>query len=213
MHISEGVLDAKTVIGGYVAASGLIAIALSRVKHENIPKISVMGACFFAASLIHFKVGVTSVHLTLIGLTGIILGPSSILAILSGLFFQAIMFQHGGLSTLGVNTVIFGLPALFTHLVFVYFARKYREKKTLLSLTGGIATAFGILLSASLVMLILLVSQKELAGIAVFFSASQAALSIAEGAITYIVVRQILKIKPQMLLPVKPSQSSDEMKT
>ena len=211
MHISEGVLDIKTVIGGYVVASGLTALALRKIKDENIPRISVMAACFFVSSLIHFKVGVSSVHLTLIGLTGIILGPSSILAIISGLFFQAVMFQHGGLSTLGVNAVVFGLPALFTYLVFKTIARKLRQNKVLLSLAAGIITGISILLAASLALLILLVSDTGLAGIAVVFSTSYAVLSVVEGAITYLVIWQILRIKPQMLVAVPPDQPpSDE---
>jgi cobalt/nickel transport system permease protein len=207
MHISEGVLDAKTVIGGYIVASGLAAVALRKIKNENIPRVSVMGACFFVSSLIHFKIGVSSIHLTLIGLMGIILGPSSILAIISGLFFQAVMFQHGGLSTLGVNAVVFGLPALFTYLVFKSVARKLRQKKILLSLAAGITTGFSILLAAFLVLLILLTSDKGLMGIAVVFSTSHAVLSVIEGGITYLVVWQILRIKPQMLVATPPDQS------
>ena len=207
MHISEGVLDAKMVISGYIVASGMAAVVLRKIKNENIPRISVMGACFFVSSLIHFKVGVSSVHLTLIGLIGIILGPSSILAIISGLFFQAVMFQHGGLSTLGVNTVVFGLPALFAHLVFKSIARKHRERRALLSLVGGIITGVSIILAASLVLLILLVSEKGLAGIAVIFSTSHVVLSVIEGTITYLVIWQILRIKPQMILDAPPGRS------
>ena len=44
MHISEGVLDSKVIIGGYVVAAGLTALALKRVRRDDIPKIAVMGA-------------------------------------------------------------------------------------------------------------------------------------------------------------------------
>jgi cobalt/nickel transport system permease protein len=115
MHISEGVLSTPVIIGGYAVSAGLTAAALKRVRRHEIPKIAIMGAAFFVSSLLHFKVGITSVHLTLAGLVGIVLGPPAVLALLAGLFFQAVMFQHGGLSTLGVNTVIFAVPAMLAY--------------------------------------------------------------------------------------------------
>ena len=39
-------------------------------------------------------------------------------AILIGLFFQALVFGHGGLTTLGVNAVMIGLPALLAAQIF-----------------------------------------------------------------------------------------------
>ena len=203
MHISEGVLDARFIVGGYAVAAGLTALALVKVKQQDIPRISVMGAAFFVSSLIHFKVGITSVHLTLIGLTGIVLGPTSTLALLAGLFFQAVMFQHGGLSTLGVNTAIFAGPALIVALVFSWLAPRYVRKPTLLSVFCGLLTALAILLAAALVFVLLLITGEALRGVAFVFSAAHGVLGLVEGIITFLVVRQILRIKPGMLRPMQ----------
>lgn len=198
MHISDGILDPKICIGGYVLAACLAGAALKKVKQEDITKISVVGAAFFVSSLIHFKVGFSSVHLTLIGLVGIVLGIHSSLAIITGLFFQAIMFQHGGLSTLGVNSVLFSVPALIVYSIFNFIYKKLK-KVSLLSIIAGILAGIAIILSLLCVMFILYFSGEELRGFAYFFSLSNGVLALVEGVVTALAVMQIFKIKPQML--------------
>jgi cobalt/nickel transport system permease protein len=199
MHISEGVLDARICIGGYAVAAGLTALALRKIRREDIPKISVMGAFFFVSSLIHFKVGISSVHLTLVGLLGIVLGFPSVLALLVGLFFQAVMFQHGGLSTLGVNTTVFAVGALLVYGGFSLFVRKVGKRSILISLVGGILSALGVLVAALMVILIIRLSGEELVEMSFVFSVSHSVLAVVEGVITFFLVQQILRIKPEIL--------------
>jgi len=201
MHISEGVLSTPVIIGGYAVSAGLTALALKRVRRHEIPKIAIMGAAFFVSSLLHFKVGITSVHLTLAGLVGIVLGPPAVLALLAGLFFQAVMFQHGGLSTLGVNAAIFTVPALLAYLAYSGFGALAGERQTLRALIAGGASALAVLLGAALVLLVLRLSGEELTGIGFLFSAAHGVLALLEGVVSFIVVRQILRVKPEMIAP------------
>ena len=39
-------------------------------------------------------------------------------SIFLGLILQAILFQHGGITTIGVNSVMMGLPALLVYRIF-----------------------------------------------------------------------------------------------
>ena len=105
MHISDGILNGEICIASAAAAGIITVVSLKFIKKEEIPKISVLTAAFFVASLVHIKIGPTSAHLVLNGLLGAILGLASFPAILVALIFQAVMFQHGGLTTLGVNTL------------------------------------------------------------------------------------------------------------
>jgi cobalt/nickel transport system permease protein len=198
MHISDGILDPKICIGGYVIAACLAGAALKKVKQEDITKISVMGAAFFVSSLIHFKVGFSSVHLTLIGLVGIVLGIHSSLAIITGLFFQAVMFNHGGLSTLGVNAVIFSVPALIVYVIFNMVYKRVRSP-TILGVFAGICAGAAIVLALLSVMALLYFSGEELLGFAYFFSLSNGVLALVEGVVTALAIIQICKVKPQML--------------
>ena len=117
MHIPDGILPLGLTLGGWAAAAGLTALSLKRIEvlpdpRAALPRASMMTAVFFAASLVHIPVPPTSVHLLLSGLMGAMLGWYVMPAILIGLLFQAVMFGHGGLTTLGVNGLILGLPAL-----------------------------------------------------------------------------------------------------
>jgi ABC-type Co2+ transport system permease subunit len=57
-------------------------------------------------------------HLLLNGLIGVILGRRAGLAIPIGLTLQMALFQHGGWTTLGVNSCVMGIPALLAWLIF-----------------------------------------------------------------------------------------------
>ena len=179
-------------------AACLAGAALKKVKQEDITKISVVGAAFFVSSLIHFKVGFSSVHLTLIGLVGIILGIHSSLAIITGLFFQAVMFHHGGLSTLGVNSVLFSVPALIVYGIFDMVYKRVKSQ-TVLGVLSGILSGGAIVLALLFVIVILHFSGEELLGFAYFFSLSNGVLALVEGVVTALAIMQICRVKPQML--------------
>ena len=74
MHVSEGILDAPVLLAGAVVAAAGTAIGLRRLKAETVPRVGVMAAAFFVASLVHVPVGGSSVHLVLNGLAGLLLG-------------------------------------------------------------------------------------------------------------------------------------------
>jgi cobalt/nickel transport system permease protein len=199
MNISEGFLDIRYCIGGYAVAAGLVGWSLKRLKQPDIPKISVMGAAFFVSSLIHFKIGITSLHLTLIGLMGLFLGPHVVLAILTGLFFQAIMFQHGGLSTLGLNTVAMSLPALFIQYIFGFFRKKWPKKVVLLSVVGASLSGVAVFLASLIVTGMILLTDDGLTGVAWGFQLAYAALALAEGVLSFFILLQVLRTNPLLL--------------
>jgi cobalt/nickel transport system permease protein len=118
MHISDGVLTAPWLAAGFVLA-GLLALAAAyRVRDEEIPRIAVLSAAFFVATLMHLRLGPTSVHLLLNGLVGVVLGWRAPLAILIGLALQAILLGHGGFTTIGVNACVMTWPALLAAALF-----------------------------------------------------------------------------------------------
>ncbi len=76
-------------------------------------------AAFFIAGLIHIKIGgVTSVHLLLNGLLGVMLGRRAILAVAVGVVLQAFLIGHGDVSTIGINACVMILPALAAAVIY-----------------------------------------------------------------------------------------------
>ncbi len=198
MHICDGILDPKICIGGYVAAGCLTAVVLAKTRQEDVPKIAVMSAAFFVSSLIHFRIGFSSVHLTFLGLVSIILGIHAPLAITVGLFFQAVMFQHGGLSTLGVNSFIFSTAALLIYGLYTIITKPVKNN-LLVSISAGVVTVIGIFSALAAILFLIYFSGEEFAGFAYIFSVANGMLALVEGVVTSLAVYYILKTKPRML--------------
>jgi len=132
MHISEGVLSAPILISGGILTSAGVYMGLKKLSNIQIPLVALISAAFFVASLIHIPLGPTSVHLILNGLAGILLGWAAFPALLIGLFLQGILFQFGGLTTLGINTFNMAFPAIMVFYFFKLF-KKFKKKKNIIS--------------------------------------------------------------------------------
>jgi cobalt/nickel transport system permease protein len=141
VHIADGYVGSGPAAVGFLVAATLVGYSLRGINDDEIPRVGVMASAFFVASLIHLPVGASSAHLLLNGLLGVVLGRRAAVAVAVGLFLQAFLFSHGGLSTLGVNVVVYALPALVAGVLF----RPVRRRKFLsdfwLGLLFGAATA------------------------------------------------------------------------
>ncbi len=214
MHISEGVLTPEVLIAGAAGAAIGLGIGLRRLKSRDIPKVALLTAAFFVASLIHVPVGPSSAHLILNGLLGIILGWEAFPAIFIGLTLQAVLFQFGGLTTLGVNTLNMALPAVLAGLVARPFMKQ--AKATPLALVmAGVMAACSIMLSALMVSLSLAFSGQGLATVGKLIFVVHIPVALIEAVITSSVVGFLLKVKPEIIVSAEPGDraASDMGKT
>ena len=78
--------------------------------------VAILAAAFFVGSLIHVPIGPSSVHLILNGLLGMLLGWAAFPSIFVALMLQAILFQYGGITVLGVNTFKIIVPCFPPHM-------------------------------------------------------------------------------------------------
>jgi cobalt/nickel transport system permease protein len=118
VHIGPGILHQAWVVSGLVHMAVVVLSALWKVGEREIPRIGVLTAAFFVASSVHIPVGVTSVHLLLNGLTGVILRWRAPLAVAVGLTLQTLLLLHGGLDALGVNFAVQVIPAVLAGVTF-----------------------------------------------------------------------------------------------
>lgn len=154
MHISDGILSGPVLAAGFVGTVIVASLALRKMDIEEIPKVSVITAVFFVASLIHVPIGFSSVHLILNGLVGVVLGWRAFPAVLLGIILQAILFGHGGVSVLGVNTLMMGGGALAAYGLWQlrHFVSMSRKEVIFGALAGGGAVLVsGLILSLALV--------------------------------------------------------------
>jgi cobalt/nickel transport system permease protein len=123
VHIPDGVLPPSWSAAGYVAAAALLLANGRRLADDEIPRLALLSAAFFVASLIHVRIGPTSVHLLLNGLVGVVLGRRAVIAITVGLALQAVLIGHGGFGSLGVNVCVMTLPAYAAAVLFAALRR------------------------------------------------------------------------------------------
>lgn len=197
MHISEGVLSPPVLAAGAALTAAGVAIGVRRMAAEDVPKVAVLSSTFFVASLIHVPVGPSNVHLVLNGVTGLLLGWAAFPAILVGLTLQALLFQFGGLTSLGVNTFNMAFPALVCHYAFGPLVRRGSRRALLMAGFGAGATAIalgGLLIAASLVLTG--ESFVEVAGLAL---AAHVPVMVAEGLLTASCVAFLGRVKPELL--------------
>ena len=152
MHIAEGVLSAPVLITGAVVAAAGVAYGLKKIPANHFMLAGLLGAAFFVASLIHVPIGFSSAHLILNGLLGVVLGWAAFPVIFVALLLQAVLFQFGGFTVLGVNTATMGLGALAAYGIFYAIAGKSADKR--LKFAGFVTAAWLIFLSNLPVMVV-----------------------------------------------------------
>ena len=196
MHISEGVLSPAVLGGGAALAVVGTAIGLKKLDYEAIPRVAILSAAFFVATLIHVPVGPVGLHLVLNGLMGLLLGWQAFPAILIALFLQALLFQFGGLTVLGVNTVTMAAPAVLCFYAYRGLLRRGGMPASVAALACG-ATA--ILLSGLLVAAALVFTGQGFLEVAAMVLVAHIPVMIIEGIITLFVFLFLKKVRPEML--------------
>jgi cobalt/nickel transport system permease protein len=197
MHISEGVLTAPILVTGAVLSMGGVVLGLKKTSYEQVPHVALLASAFFVATLVHVPIGPSAAHLVLNGLCGLILGWGAFPAILVGLTLQALLFQYGGLTTLGVNTFTMAAPAV----LMGWGCRSILTSPSSIVRQAGefFVGAGAILLSGILVALCLVATGESFVAAAKLIVLAHIPVMIAEGLITVFIVEFIRRIRPEML--------------
>ena len=197
MHISEGVLSAPVLISGAALAAVGTGIGLKKLDYDQIAKAGMLAAAYFVASLIHVPIGPANAHLILNGLVGLLLGWVAFPAILVALILQGVLFQFGGITTLGVNTIIMALPAVLSYLLFGRFVQNASRTAAAAAFACGF---IAVLLSGLFVALSLVFTEENFLNVSGIILAAHIPVMIIEGIVTAVCVAFLRKVAPEMLL-------------
>ena len=196
MHISEGVLSAPVLVSGMALTAIGTAIGLKKLDYDHIAKAGMLSAAFFVASLIHVPIGPSNVHLILNGIVGLLLGWAAFPVILVALILQAVLFQFGGITTLGVNTIIMALPAVLSYMAF----RPLITRTNPLAMMGAFACGFlSVFFGAVMVGLGLFFTEENFLQVAGVVVAAHLPVMVIEGVITALCVAFLRKVQSELL--------------
>jgi cobalt/nickel transport system permease protein len=207
VHIPDGFLNTATVATTYAVSSGAIAYSLRRsnkkMDEKHVPLLGMMGAFIFAAQMLNFPVaGGTSGHLIGAALAAILLGPwAASLTMSCVLIVQCLIFQDGGLITLGANIFNMGIVASFTGYYLYYGTVRLLGESNKSRVAGGFIAAWVSVLFASVFTAIeLAVSGIVPWGVALPAMAGvHALIGIGEGAITVAVLSFVWATRRDLL--------------
>ncbi|MEW6138460.1 MAG: cobalt transporter CbiM [Thermodesulfobacteriota bacterium] len=197
MHISEGVLSAPVLLTGAGLTAVGTAIGLKKIDYDQLPAVALFASVFFVASLIHVPLGPSSVHLILNGVCGLLLGWTAFPAILVGLTLQAILFQFGGLTVLGVNTFNVAFPAVL--LGGVCRTCLYSDRSLARTLCVFACGACSVLLTAVCVAVCLTATGESFSSAAILVIMAHLPVAVIEGIMTAMCVEFLRKVRPEML--------------
>ncbi len=130
MHIPDGVLPVWIVTAGWVVTALLLAFCIRRVSgidlKRKIPLIGIISALMIVGMTL--EIVPIAYHINLTVLAGIVLGPA--LAFISVFIADLIisMFGHGGVTVVGLNTVIIGAEAVLGYYLFQLFREVMADK-------------------------------------------------------------------------------------
>ncbi len=196
MHIAEGVLSGPVIASGFAVAAVGVGIGLKKLDFEHIAETGILSATFFVASLVHVPIGPSSAHLILNGIIGLLLGWSAFPAIAVALLLQAVFFQFGGFTTLGVNTVIMALPSVICFYLFAPLLKKPGKIASVAAFACGFLAVF---FSALLLGGALYFSNENFFEVAAIAISAHIPIMIIEGFITLFCIGFLKKVRPEML--------------
>jgi len=128
---------------------------------------------------------------------GLVLGWAAFPAVFVALLLQAVFFQFGGITTLGVNVVNMALPAVACHYLF---RRAVAGRRDGVAAVGAFAAgAFSIALAYLLWSFCLWSAGKAFGVVVLATLAPYAVVTIVEGAITASAVGFLRRVRPQAL--------------
>lgn len=199
-HIPDGILSLPVLLGGGALAAIGVGVGLRAVDDGAIPRIAILSATFFAASLIAIPVGPSSVHLLLSGLMGLMLGPGIFPAVLVALMLQSVLFGFGGLTTLGINTLNIALPGALAGLLLGPAIRKAPSpaRAGALAAGGAVLSAFA---TGGMVAVSLWLSSPDFTPVAKVLVLTYLPLALAEAAVTAAITGFLARAKPEALAP------------
>lgn len=197
MHISDGILSGPVLAAGFAGMAVVAGLTLRKMDMEEIPKVSVVTAVFFVASLIHIPVGPSSVHLILNGLAGVVLGWRAFPAIMLGVILQAILFGHGGVSVIGINCLMLGGGGLAAY--GVWQLRHYVKVPRKELIFGGLAGGTALLVSGVILALALVTTGEQFHVMALAVLAAHVPVIIIEAIVCGAAAGFLARVRPQVL--------------
>lgn len=126
MHIPDGILPVKIWLAGFIVMALALLISVFRLRKADLMKKAPLLGAMSAAMLVVMSLEILPLayHLNLSVVAGILLGPElGLLAAFITNLMLALM-GHGGITVIGLNTLLLGSEAVLGHVLFYLFVNR-----------------------------------------------------------------------------------------
>ncbi|MEM0317509.1 MAG: energy-coupling factor ABC transporter permease [Candidatus Nezhaarchaeales archaeon] len=214
MHIMDGLLSPLWVAVWFAIAIPFLIVGVAKIARRRredptyMSMLAFMGVVIFILSVWHIPVPVTGScsHPCGVALSAIIVGPfESVVLAFIALFFQMFL-AHGGLTTLGANTVSLGVVGGFIGYGVYVALRRFKAPIWLSAGAAGFMGDIATYLTTAGQLALSLYSENFVYHwglLSLGFMPTQLPLAIVESIITAIMVKYIVVSRPEVLRGVK----------
>ncbi len=216
MHIPNALLDPQVAIAtGVIGAAGL-AYGLRSLERSlgeaTTVKMGIMAAFVFAAQMVNFPLGVLPASGHLLGgvLAAVMLGPwGGTVVIAAVLIVQCLLSGDGGLTALGANFINMGLIGAGVGSLIYTPIRRLIGGRTGVLVGAMIAAWLSVILAAGAFSIELAASRRshDFFQVLSLMTMVHAVIGVGEALITGMVVRFILRTRPDLIEGVEADES------
>lgn len=145
IHLPDGVLPIWLWVSGYVAVILIWAVLLRFMKKDNLTKRLPLLGMMAAVMVLGASVEIIPIayHVNLTVISGILLGPSLVFLATFVVNVILALFGHGGITVIGLNTLVLSIEGVAGYFLFRFFWRLLRR----LSLATFLATFLALAIS------------------------------------------------------------------
>jgi len=159
LHIPDGLLPVWLWLSGLVVALALVMFSLFMVRRmelrKKVPLIGMMSAMMLVG--MNLEIIPIAYHVNLSVITAIILGPW--LMVVTALIVNLLMAMvgHGGITVVGLNTIVIGAEGMLGYLLFSILKRLLKPGPA-----AAVSTVLALALSTCLMLFIVFVANVNL---------------------------------------------------
>lgn len=125
MHIPDGILPVWLWVLGFILMFLFLGFTLRRLRMMDMKKMIPLLGALSAAMLVGMSIPILpGYHINLSVVTGILIGPS--LGFVAAFIANMILafMGHGGITVVGLNTLLLGSEAVLGHTLFYLFRKR-----------------------------------------------------------------------------------------
>jgi len=154
LHLPDGVVPWWLWAPALVVVMALLALAGRTRSAQRVAYQGALGGLMLAAMSIPF--GPMEYHLTLLGPVGVLLGAAGALPVIFVVSATLALIGHGGITVVGLNTLVMGTVAVIARASYGVLARRLSPAWSL-----ALASGLGHLIAGSLWLTVIVVTLRS----------------------------------------------------